>query len=193
MLTVPQSRNSPNFIEPKVSLPSSLELATCPYLPEPDESSQNFLSQFLRYILISWHLWLCLPGLLFRFPHQIPVCTSPPYVSHIENNLSFRDLVNQTMLGEEYRSGSSLLFSLLQFPVTSSQLRPTVFLSALFSNTLNLFSFQNVRSNLQNKYETVGRVTVQCTFAFFSSPYDKCIRQDAGLNGSKHSPYLICS
>jgi len=124
MLTVPKSRNSPDFMEPKVSLPSLLELATCPYLPEPDESSQSFLSQFLRYILIlSWHLWLSSKWpLSFRFPHQIPVCTSPPDVSYIETNLIFRDLISQTMLGEEYISESSSLCSLVQSPVTSSLL-----------------------------------------------------------------------
>jgi hypothetical protein len=27
----------------------------------------------------------------------------------------------------------------------------------------------------------------------FPPPHKKCIRQDSGLNGSKHPPYLICS
>ena len=35
-------------MEPKASPLPSLELATYPYLPEPDESSQSFLSQIFK-------------------------------------------------------------------------------------------------------------------------------------------------
>jgi hypothetical protein len=42
------------------------------------------------------------------------------------------------IFGEEYRSLSSSLCSLLYSPVTSSLLGPNILLSTLFSNTLSL-------------------------------------------------------
>lgn len=130
--------------------------------------------------------------LSFTFPHQIPVCTSSPCMSYIKTNLIFRDLISQTVLHEEYRSGSSSLCSLLQCPVTSSLLSPTIFLSALFSNTLGLFSALNVRSSFKVNMKQWSELQFS-VYLSFPPPHKKCIRQDSGLNGSKHPPYLICS
>jgi hypothetical protein len=49
-------------------------------------------------------------------------------------------LITRIIFGDEYRSLSSLLCSLLQFPVASSLLGPNILLSTLFSNTLSLCS-----------------------------------------------------
>jgi hypothetical protein len=46
-------------------------------------------------------------------------------------HLIFLDFITQTMLGEEYRSLSSLLCSFHHFPVTSSLLGPNILLSIL--------------------------------------------------------------
>ncbi|KAJ4434585.1 hypothetical protein ANN_23147 [Periplaneta americana] len=61
-----------------------------------------------------------------------------------------RDWIN---LGEEYNACSSALCNFLHSSVTSSLLAPNIFLSILFSNTLNLCSSLKVRVQLytQNK------------------------------------------
>jgi hypothetical protein len=59
-------------------------------------------------------------------------------------------------------------------------------------NNLSLFSALNVRSTF--KINMKQWVELQFT-VYLSYPlsHNKCVRQDSGLNGSKHSPYLICS
>jgi len=47
------------------------------------------------------------------------------------------DFITRTVLGEQYRSLSSSLFSFLNSPVTSSLLGPNI-LNTLFSDTLSL-------------------------------------------------------
>jgi hypothetical protein len=49
-------------------------------------------------------------------------------------------LIILIILGEEQKLWSSSLCSVLQFPVTSSLLRPKILLSTLFSNTRILWS-----------------------------------------------------
>jgi hypothetical protein len=74
-----QSRNSPHFTEPEVSLPQSQVPPTCP-CPEPAWSNPYSTSQFLKI-----HLNIILPStpgspkwpLSFNFPHQNPVYASP--------------------------------------------------------------------------------------------------------------------
>jgi len=54
------------------------------------------------------------------------------------------EFIIRTILGEEYRSLSSLLDSFFHSPVTSSLLGPNILLNILFSNTLGLRSSLNV-------------------------------------------------
>ena len=55
---------------------------------------------------------------------------------HMEFNLVFKGLITQTILGEQYRSLSSSLCSVLHSPVTLSLLDPNISLNVLFSNAL---------------------------------------------------------
>jgi hypothetical protein len=73
---------------------------------------------YLRSILIlSFCLLLGFPsGLLLCFPHHNLMCTS------LFPHLGLLDLITRIIFGEEYRSQSSSLCSLLQSPVTSSLL-----------------------------------------------------------------------
>ena len=76
-----QSRNSPHFTEPELSLPHSQMPVTCPY-PEPARSSPYIpATHFLKI-----HLNIILPSMpgspkwshALRFPHQNPVYVSLP-------------------------------------------------------------------------------------------------------------------
>ncbi|KAJ4448705.1 hypothetical protein ANN_00095 [Periplaneta americana] len=53
-------------------------------------------------------------------------------------------LIMREAHGEEYNACSSVLCNFLHSPVTSSRLAPNIFLSTLFSNTLNLCSSQSI-------------------------------------------------
>jgi len=64
-----------------------------------------------------------------------------------------------TILGEQYRSLSSSLCSVLHSPVTSSLLNPKILLNTLFWNTLSLRSALNVRDQISNPYKTTGKFT----------------------------------
>ena len=60
-------------------------------------------------------------------------------------------------MGEEYKSFSSSLCSLLHSPVTSSLLSPNILLITLSSNTLNFLSSRNVSDQVSHPYKTRGK------------------------------------
>ena len=101
-----------------------------------------------------------------RFPQRNTVCTSPNVIlATCLAHLILLDLITRRIFDEAYRSYSSLLCSLLHFPVTSSLLGPNIFLSTLFSNTLSLCSSLNVTDQVSHPY-TTGKITFLCILAF---------------------------
>ena len=86
--------------------------------------------------------------------------TCPAYPSHLF------DLITRIKFGEEYRSLSSSLCSLLHSPVTSSLLGPNIFLSTLFANTFRLSACLYVRDQVSHTYKTADKIRVLCTLVF---------------------------
>ena len=100
---------------PRISLLHAQVPATCPY-PEPAQSSPYTLhpTSWRSILMSSSHLCLGLPSGLF--PSDLPTKTlyTPllsPNTCYMPHNLTLLDFITQTMLGEEYRSFSSSLYS----------------------------------------------------------------------------------
>jgi hypothetical protein len=63
-------------------------------------------------------------------------------------------------LGEEYRSFSCSLCSLLHSPVTSSLLGTNILFNTIFSNTISFLSSLNVSDEVSHPYKTTGRIII---------------------------------
>jgi hypothetical protein len=64
------------------------------------------------------------------------------------------------VFGDEYRTLSSSLGSLLHSPVTSSLLDPNSLLSTLFFNTPSLRFSLSVSDQVSHPYKTIGNIVV---------------------------------
>ena len=75
-------------------------------------------------------------------------------------HLILLDFITRKILGEQYRSSSSSLCSLLHLPVTSSVLGLNILLSTLFSCTLSLRSSLILSDQVSHPYNTTGKTIV---------------------------------
>ena len=119
--------------------------------------------------LLSSHLCLCLP--CGHFPSGFPTETLNTFLLSLiraiyPTYLILLDLITRIVFGEEYRSVSSSLCSILHSPVTSSLLGPNILLSTLFSNTINLCSSLNVSDRFSHRYKTTSKIIVLFIFIF---------------------------
>ena len=75
-------------------------------------------------------------------------------------HLILPDLITLLLFGEENRSSSSSLYSLLHSTVTLSLLGPNILLLTLFSNTLILCSFMSVIDQVSHPRKTRCKIIV---------------------------------
>ena len=113
---------------------------------------------FWRSILIlSSHLCLILPDGLFPSVFPTKTLYTPllsPMCAMCPTHLIHLDFITRIIFGEEYRSLSSSLCSLLHSPVTSSPVGLDILLGTLFSNALILHSFLSVSNKVSCPYKT---------------------------------------
>ena len=101
-------------------------------------------------------------SLSLRFPHQDPICPlSSPIRATCPAHLILLDFITRTILGEEHRSFSSSLCSLLHSPVTSSLLGQNILFNTIFSNTLSIYSLYYIYFS-QHNYITIAWVKATC-------------------------------
>jgi hypothetical protein len=66
-------------------------------------------------------------------------------------------MITWLIFSEQYRSFSPSLCSLFYSPLTSFQLRPNIFFSTPFSNSLSLWFSIIMRDQVSHPYETTGK------------------------------------
>ena len=116
----------------------------------PIQSIYPHITSWRSILILSTHLCLGLPS----GPQQDPIHPlSSPIHATCPAHLILLDFITRTILGEEYRSLSSSLCSLLHSPVTLSLLRPNILLNTIFSNILSFLSSRNVNDQVSHPYK----------------------------------------
>jgi len=138
-------------MDAKISLPHSQGPASCPH----SESDQSCL---WRHIVILWHfMW----SIQLIYPSQTcSISPSPPlpHLLHVRP-FSLLDYITRIILVEEVSQSSSSC-SLFHSSATYSHLRPSIFLSTLFTRTLSLYSSLDERDQVPYQYKTKNEIIV---------------------------------
>jgi len=119
----------------------------------------HFLKIQFNIILLStpgYSKWLFPSG----FPTKIQYAPLlSPLHSTCHKQLILVYLITWIIFGEQYRSLSSSLWSLLYSPATSSLLGPNILLSTFFSNTQIQSPSLNVSDQISHAHKTTGQIT----------------------------------
>ena len=160
-------------MEPENSLPHLQKPATCRLSLARSIPLHALTSHLLKIhlnIILKFTSGSPMWSLSLRFSHQNLVYISALlHSATCPAHLLLLDLITRIMFGEEDRSLSTSLCSLLHSPVSSSLSGPHVLLSTLFSNTPSLRSSLSVSDHVSHPYKTSGNVTVLVVFILIFS------------------------
>ena len=121
----------------------------------PIQSTYPCLTAWRSILILSTHLRLGLPSGLFHSGFSTETLyssLSSPIRWTCPSHLSLLDFSTRTIFGEVYKSFSSSLCSLLQFPFSSALLGPNILLNTLFSNTLSFTSSRWYKTSKISNY-----------------------------------------
>jgi hypothetical protein len=119
---------------------------------------------------------------------------SLPHTCHVTKHLAQICLIKLIIFGEDHRSRSSSLCSLLQWPVTSSIVFPNIFLSTLLSNTLRLWSSLNVRDQVSCPHKTTGKVINQYILIYIYIYFWICnLHCSSNISGMVNAQRLVAA
>ena len=128
----------------------------------PIQSIYPHPTSWRSILILSTHLRLGLPSALLPSGFHTKTLYTP--LSSLiratcPGHLILLDFITRTILGEEYKSFSSSLCSLLQSPVISSFVGPNI-LNTIFANTLSFLSSPNVSDQVSHPHKTTGKIIV---------------------------------
>ena len=135
--------------------------------PPPVPILRQIITVHGPFSFFKFHFHLVLPhmtkpskfSLSHKFPHHNTIGNHHlPNTCYMSRPPIHIHLITRIIFGDEWRSLSSSLYSILLFSVTLSLLDPNTILNTLLSHTLGLFSYRRVRKQISHPYETKEKI-----------------------------------
>jgi hypothetical protein len=152
-----------------------------PILPILRQTNQIQTTQAYFYKIhlnVIYHLRLGLPSGLFL--SGLPANNLYTFIFSLISDTCpahniLLDFIILIIFCEEHKSCSSSLCGSLRPPVTSYFFGPNIQLSALFSNTLSLWSSLNIRDQVSYPYSTTGKIICSAYSTTAKIPVHPCL------------------